>query len=193
MLISVFVAVASTAEWRDEFMREPLDMTTCCSHTKRHTVVTETNGNLRESGTEQRRMRKDPQTLADLSPAQRQLMEIIWDRGEASASEVRKLFSQERALARNTVRTMLLRMEEKGWLTHRVEGRTHFYRAAVAKDATVGQKVQEIIDTLCGGSPETLVTALLDHRGLTDGELNRIRAMLDTARRNKGKARKRRN
>ncbi len=136
-------------------------------------------------------MGMDRQTLADLSPAQRELMEILWTRGEMSAREVRNELSKERALARNTVRTMLLRMEEKGWLTHRVEGRTHLYRAAMARETTIGQKVREIVDTLCDGSPETLVTALLDHRGLTDGELNRIRAMLDTAKTKSGKSRKR--
>ena len=119
-------------------------------------------------------------------------MEIIWNREEASASEVRKVLSQKRVLARNTVRTLLLRMEEKGWLTHRVDGRTHLYRASIAKETTIGQKVREIVDTLCGGSPETLVTALLGHRGLTAGELNRIRAMLETAKTKKGKARTRR-
>ena len=136
-------------------------------------------------------MSRNRQILAALSPAQRELMEIIWSRGEASASEVRQVLSKERVLARNTVRTMLLRMEEKGWLTHCVEGRTHLYRASIDREATIGQKVWEIVDTLCGGSTETLVTALLDHRGLTDGEMNRIRAMLETAKKNKGKARKR--
>jgi|HubBroStandDraft_6_1064221.scaffolds.fasta_scaffold539683_2 BlaI family penicillinase repressor len=126
-----------------------------------------------------------PPAIAPLSPAQQELMEIVWTQGELSASEVGKILSPKKRLARNTVRTLLLRMEEKGWLTHREEGRTHRYRAAVPREMSIGKKVVELVDTLCGGSPEALMTALLDHRGLTDAEAGRIRAMLDTARQKK--------
>jgi BlaI family penicillinase repressor len=126
-----------------------------------------------------------PPAIAPLSPAQQELMEIVWTQGELSASEVGKILSPKKRLARNTVRTLLLRMEEKGWLTHREEGRTHRYRAAAPREMSIGKKVVELVDTLCGGSPEALMTALLDHRGLTDAEAGRIRAMLDTARQKK--------
>jgi len=112
-------------------------------------------------------------------------MQIVWERGEVSASEVGRILSPKRRLARNTVRTLLLRMEEKGWLTHREAGRTYVYSAALPREATIGKKVLEIVDTLCGGSPETLMTALLDHRGLTEAEARRIRDLLNKARENK--------
>lgn len=108
-------------------------------------------------------------------------MEIVWERGEVSAAEVRRLLAQTRAVARNTVRTLLGRMEEKGWLRHREEGRTFVYTAARPRQETVGQKVSEVIETVCGGSPETLVAALLDYRGLKPDELKRIRQLLDEA------------
>ncbi len=94
----------------------------------------------------------------------------------------RRILSRTRTVARNTVRTLLERMEEKGWITHREEGRTFLYSAAQPRQATIGQKVKEIVDTVCGGSPEALVTALLDYRGLNSGELERIRQMLAQAR-----------
>ena len=81
-------------------------------------------------------------------------MDIIWERGEVSASEVRRVLSGTREVARNTVRTLLERMEEKGWITHREEGRTFLYSAAQPRQATIGQKVQEVIETVCGGSAE---------------------------------------
>lgn len=122
-----------------------------------------------------------------LSPAQQEIMEIIWEKGEVAAVEVRQLLAGGRELARETVRTMLERMEDKGWLEHRVVGRTFFYSAAVARGATAGQKVIELIDTVCGGSPERLMTALLDYRGLSSEEADRIEAMIKQAR-NKGPA-----
>ena len=113
-------------------------------------------------------------------------MEIIWDKGEVSASEVRRVLSRTRPVARNTVRTLLERMEEKGWINHREDGRTFLYSAAQPRQATIGQKVQQVIDTVCGGSPEALVTALLDYRGLSPDELDRIRQMLAKARATNG-------
>jgi len=124
---------------------------------------------------------KQPE-LPELTPAQSEIMEIIWERGELRASEVRRLLSRTRLVARNTVRTLLERMEEKGWITHREEGRTFVYSAAQPRQATIGQKVQKVIETVCGGSPEALVTALLDYRGLSSAELERIRGMLAKAR-----------
>jgi BlaI family transcriptional regulator, penicillinase repressor len=120
--------------------------------------------------------------LPELTPAQVEIMEIIWDCGEVSASEVRRILSRTRKVARNTVRTLLERMEEKGWIRHREEGRTFLYMAAQPREATIGQKVQEVVETVCGGSAEALVTALLDYRGLNAGELMRIRQMLAKAR-----------
>ena len=118
----------------------------------------------------------------ELTPAQGEIMDIIWDCGEVSASEVRRILARTRKVARNTVRTLLERMEEKGWIHHREEGRTFLYAAAQPREATIGQKVQEVVETVCGGSAEALVTALLDYRGLNAGELMRIRQMLAQAR-----------
>jgi predicted transcriptional regulator len=132
-------------------------------------------------------MAKKRLELPELSPAQGEIMNIVWERGEVSASEVRRALSRTRTVARNTVRTLLERMEEKGWLKHRAEGRTFFYRAARPRQETIGQKVHKIVETVCGGSAETLVTALLDYRGLDAEELKRIRQLLDQARATKSK------
>ena len=131
-------------------------------------------------------MATNQSNLPELSPAQREIMEIVWQRGEVTASEVQRALSRTRKVARNTVRTLLERMEDKGWLEHRAEGRTFLYTAARPRQDAVGQKVHEIVDTVCGGSPETLVAALLDYRGLRPDELRRIRQLLDQAQAGKG-------
>jgi BlaI family transcriptional regulator, penicillinase repressor len=124
------------------------------------------------------------QALPGLSPAQREIMEIVWARGEVSASEVRTLLSRKRDVARNTARTLLERMEKKGWLKHREEDRTYLYSAAQPRPVAIGQAVLKVVDHVCGGSPEVLLTALLDHRGLSADELARIRSMLEKAKAN---------
>lgn len=132
-------------------------------------------------------MAKKPSHLPDLSPAQREIMEIIWEQPQMAASEVMRVLSKKRKVARNTVRTLLERMENKGWLTHKTAGRTFLYSASRPRRDTVGQKIREIVETVCDGSPETLVSALLDYRGLKPDELKRIRKLLDQAEVGNGK------
>lgn len=125
--------------------------------------------------------------MPELTPAQGEIMEIVWDREEVSAAEVRRILGHTRNVARNTVRTLLERMEEKGWIKHREVERAFLYSATQPRQATIGQKVHEMVETVCGGSPEALVTALLEYRGLNADELQRIRQMLSRARAAKGK------
>ena len=129
--------------------------------------------------TKKRQQRHD--VTEALSPAQREIMEVIWEHGESSASRVREILSADRDVARNTVRTLMERMEAKGWLTHRVDGRTYLYSAAVPRKASIGQKVAQIVDELCGGQPDQLVNALLDYRGVNASELRKIQKLLDDA------------
>jgi len=125
--------------------------------------------------------RHQNQNLPPLSRAQREVMEIIWDAGEVSVQEVTRRLNKERPVARNTVRTLMERMEAKGWLNHRSEGRSFVYSATVPREESLGQRVSDMVEKACGGNPEKLMMALLDYRGLSDEEAGRIRKMLDEA------------
>ncbi|NKB32123.1 MAG: BlaI/MecI/CopY family transcriptional regulator [Pseudomonadales bacterium] len=116
-----------------------------------------------------------------LTRAQREVMEVIWDAGEASVADVTKSINEQRPIARNTIRTLMERMEEKGWLQHQVSGRTYIYSATVPREESLGQRVVDMVDKACGGNPEKLVMALMQYRGLSDDEAKRIRKMLDEA------------
>jgi len=124
----------------------------------------------------------------ELSPAQRELMDVVWERGEISASALRTILTKNRDVSRNTIRTLLERMEAKGWLRHREDGRTFLYSPARPREVSIAEKVRQVIDTVCGGSPEALVSALLDDRRLSDGELDRIRTMVNKAKKAKDAA-----
>lgn len=113
-----------------------------------------------------------------LTAAQREIMEVIWCRGAATVSDVREALRPRRELARNTVQTMLVRLEEKGWLKHREEGRTFIYSANRPRAASLGAKVVQLIDRWFSGAPEEMVTALLEYRGLSTNEAERIRRMI---------------
>ncbi len=121
------------------------------------------------------------QELPPLSRAQRELMELVWDQGELGVQDATSLLNETRPVARNTVRTLMERMREKGWLKHRVDGRSYLYSATVPREESLGQRVMDIVDKACGGNPDKLMMALLDYRGLSDEEAQRIRKMLDAA------------
>lgn len=118
---------------------------------------------------------------APLTDAQREIMEVVWQQGEVTVSEVRNALASRRDLARNTVQTMMVRLEERGWLKHRENGRTFVYSAKVPRTTSLGAKVSQMVDRLFAGSPEDMVTALLEYRGLTQDEARRIRQMIGQA------------
>ena len=117
-----------------------------------------------------------------LSDAQLAIMNIVWDRREATVGQVWRTISAERAVARNTVLALITRLEEKGWLSHRTEGNAFFYRATVPRKTTLRRMVRRLVDTAFEGSAEGLVLALLESRDLSAEEAARIRTMLGQAR-----------
>ena len=123
--------------------------------------------------------------LPPLPEGQREIMEIVWDQREVSVFEVREILGQNREISRTAVRTTMERLEEKGWLTHRVIGRTHFYRPLVSRDVSLGQRIVDIVDKACGGEPERLMAALMEYRGLTADEVKRIQTLLERAKKKK--------
>ena len=121
-----------------------------------------------------------PQTL---SKAQQEIMEIIWDRGELSVSEVWDILRERRDVARNTVQTMIVRIEQKGWIEHRSIGRTFLYKAIQPRTTTLRQRLDDLMSAAGRGSAEALVTALLEDASLPKDAADRIRDMIDEAER----------
>lgn len=114
----------------------------------------------------------------DIRFTQRELdvMSVLWDRGPSTVAEVRKALDDE--LAYTTVLTVLRILEEKGHVSHTTEGRAHRYRPLVEKSAAGGSALRRITERLFGGSPELLLTHLVDDEDLSDDELRRMRDLL---------------
>jgi BlaI family penicillinase repressor len=117
--------------------------------------------------------------LPPLSKAQLEIMGVVWERSEATVGEVWKVLAARRPVARNTVQTMMTRLEEKGWLICSAEAHAYRYRAAKPREDVLGGMVERMIDSAFGGSAEGLVLALLNGRGVTAAEAQRIRRMID--------------
>ena len=120
-------------------------------------------------------------TQAGLSRRERQIMDILYQRGKASASEV--LDAMEDAPSNSAVRTLLRVLEEKGHVRRRAEGLKYVYAPTVAQEKAKRTAVKHLMDTYFAGSPEQIVAALLDVSStrLTRQELDRMTEMIDKA------------
>ena len=115
---------------------------------------------------------KAPQVPADLGELEREVMEIVWRHGPCNAEQVRERLG--RPLRESTVRTVLRRIEDKGFVTHTVENRTYVYRAAEARQRVAARAVKGIVDWFCNGSMEELLTGMVDAQVLDRRELQRL-------------------
>jgi BlaI family transcriptional regulator, penicillinase repressor len=97
---------------------------------------------------------------AGLARLERQVMLIVWKLGHATAEAVRA--ELRRPLKDSTVRTVLRRLEQKGYLAHAVENRTYVYRAAEARQQVTAKAVKRIVDWFCNGSVEELLVCMVD-------------------------------
>jgi BlaI family transcriptional regulator, penicillinase repressor len=120
--------------------------------------------------------------LASLSRRERQIMEILYQHGKASAAEVRGAMPD--APGYSAVRAMLRILEEKGHVKHQAEGLKYVYVPTVARDKAKRTAVKHLMETFFNGSPENVVAALLDVSStkLSSQELDRMARLIDNAR-----------
>jgi BlaI family transcriptional regulator, penicillinase repressor len=109
-----------------------------------------------------------------LTPLEQLLMDYVWAHPDCTAETCREGVSTHRPLKDSTIRTVLRKLEEKGYLTHEVDGRTFVYRAIDTKRNVAVQAAQQIIDRFCGGSVEELLVGLVDNQVLAPKQLRRL-------------------
>ncbi|HEY1494724.1 MAG TPA: BlaI/MecI/CopY family transcriptional regulator [Candidatus Solibacter sp.] len=116
----------------------------------------------------------------NLTEAELRLMDVVWEKGEATVSEVAEALPRELGLAYNTVLTTMRILEEKGFLRHTKskEGRAFLYRAVVGRDEASRTALRYLVSRFFRNSPELLVLNLLEDEELSRKELGRIRALL---------------
>jgi predicted transcriptional regulator len=105
-------------------------------------------------------------------------MRVLWDRGEASVAELQQRLGAEAPLAYTTVATMLARLERRGLVRHRAEGRTFIYQPAVSADELGRSVVDELLANVFGGSPTEMVSQLLESEYVDAVELTRIKELV---------------
>jgi BlaI family transcriptional regulator, penicillinase repressor len=124
----------------------------------------------------------DPAELGDL---ERDILSIVWRTGTITAEQVRE--ELDRPLKDSTVRTVLRRLEEKGYLAHTLENRTFVYRPAESRQKVAGRAAKRIVDWFCEGSVEALLVGMVDSKVLDRAELQRLATRIAAAQKSDGK------
>jgi BlaI family transcriptional regulator, penicillinase repressor len=111
-------------------------------------------------------------TLPDLGELERAVMRLIWAGGSMTAEAVRK--ELRRPLKESTVRTVLRHLEDKGYVTHTVDGRTYVFQATQMRGQVAAKAVRRIVDWFCDGSFEEMLVGMMDTKMLNQRQLEAL-------------------
>ena len=110
--------------------------------------------------------------VTDLGDLEREVLNLVWKHGPTTADAVQKLLA--RPLKESTVRTVLRRLEDKGYLSHTVDNRTFIYTATEDRSKAAARAVKRIVDRFCNGSVEEVLVGMVDAQILDRRELQRL-------------------
>jgi predicted transcriptional regulator len=116
-----------------------------------------------------------------LSRLEGAVMEVVWSKERVTAEDVRQALARRRPFKESTIRTLLRRLEEKGYVEHDVEGRTYDYRPRASQQNVAAQQVRGIIERLCRGSVENLLVGMVDDNLITPDKLKELAARIAAA------------
>ena len=119
--------------------------------------------------------------IRKLSPANLEIMKVIWRLREASVNDVFEAVNSRKKdkVRRTTIQVQVNRLEEYGWLKHREVGRTHYFRAVRGRQKAERDIINDIKNRLFGGSRMELVKSLLDDSDLKPEEIQELRDILN--------------
>ncbi len=116
-----------------------------------------------------------------LSPLENSVMRVLWELRTATAEVVRTELTAEHALKDSTVRTLLRRLEEKGYVDHAVDGRTFVYSPRIESRNVAANAVRGIIERFCGGSLENLLVGMVDDEIVSPQQLKKLAERISRA------------
>jgi predicted transcriptional regulator len=117
-----------------------------------------------------------------LGSLQSEVMELVWKRGELSVSQLAEAIGRRRAITYTTVLSAVQKLEKKGWLKHRAEGRAYLYTATRDRQQVGSGKLKELLTSAFAGDPRLLLASLLEETKLSDEELKELRRLIEQRR-----------
>ena len=117
--------------------------------------------------------------LPRLTPPQLAILKVLWERSEATVVEIQQALRGERPVAATTIATLLSRLEKRGLVTYRTEGRQYVYRAVLKEQDAQQHALVEVTKGLFAGDVATMVSQLLSSHELRPGDLARVRQLIE--------------
>jgi BlaI family transcriptional regulator, penicillinase repressor len=115
-----------------------------------------------------------------LTPPQLEILRVLWQRGEATVVDIHQALLADRPLAPTTIATLLSRLEKRGLVTYRTEGRQYVYRALLQEHEARQHALVAVTEGLFAGDVPTLVSQLLSSHELRPGDLARVKELIET-------------
>jgi BlaI family transcriptional regulator, penicillinase repressor len=114
-----------------------------------------------------------------LTAPQLEILRVLWERSEATVVEIHRALQAKRPLAATTIATLLSRLEKRGLVAYRIEGRQYVYRAVLQERDARQHALVEVTQGLFAGDVPTMVSQLLSSHEFRPGDLVRVRALID--------------
>jgi len=116
-------------------------------------------------------------TLVPLSPAETEILRLVWEKGSATVQNVCDALPASRKIAYATVQTLLRRLEKKGYIRHETVGKAHVFTPAVKRDDVISKAVGSFLDKLFGGDPVPLMQYLAKHDKITPADVEELKQL----------------
>jgi predicted transcriptional regulator len=113
-------------------------------------------------------------TRHPLTELQQAILDVLWSRGPSTAEQVREALQPRHPLKDSSVRTLLRRLETRGYVTHHVEGKVFVFAAEAPARSVAARAVQQIIERFCAGSVEQFLIGMVDEKVLSVREIERL-------------------
>lgn len=115
----------------------------------------------------------------ELGSLQRAVMNVLWEKDQATVAQVRQTLGGSKIPAYTTVLTVLQKLEKKGWVRHRAEGRTYIYSAKPSRQTEGTKSLKGYVDRVFQGNPLLLFEHLMDDERIDNETLNALKKMID--------------
>lgn len=117
---------------------------------------------------------------ADLSPAEFEIMEILWKKGHATVKEIQAELGKKRKLARTTISTFLTRMRDKQYVEAQEKNFAYEFRPLIDRNLLARMKLDDVVERILGGDIAPLAAYIVDNRNLTPEQLKCMEEIVES-------------
>ena len=120
------------------------------------------------------------QKIPALSPAETEILRLVWQLNEATVQQVCDKLPGKRKITYATVQTLLRRLEKKGYIKHHVQGKAHVFFGVVKSEEVIKRSVGDFLDRLFGGDPVPLMQYLAEYGEIGADDITRLKQLIDS-------------